>query len=225
MGEQTQKRSSANRRLRPAGTDKSKLLSANIWITDMAKFAEMNAGSGASGCRPATRRRAPPSRPSSPRPTTWSRSWWSPRNERARNPRHLRRSPPPGREAEFELSFQGERLIERLAVPGFLFGRRHKAVSGAPGYFNFYMVETPEVLSVKTLSQRLDHPTPMTHTIMSESLVRHEPHGVPAHEPARPVSRRLRRHSAAVQPGARRDGVRRRAGQNHCRHGGRRRRR
>jgi enamine deaminase RidA (YjgF/YER057c/UK114 family) len=26
-----------------AGTDKSKLLLANIWITDMAKFAEMNA--------------------------------------------------------------------------------------------------------------------------------------------------------------------------------------
>ena len=29
--------------LRKAGTDKSKLLSANIWITDMANFAEMNA--------------------------------------------------------------------------------------------------------------------------------------------------------------------------------------
>ena len=29
--------------LAQAGTDKSKLLSANIWITDMAKFAEMNA--------------------------------------------------------------------------------------------------------------------------------------------------------------------------------------
>src|ERR1043166_5270793 len=29
--------------LKQAGTDKSKLLSANIWITDMAKFAEMNA--------------------------------------------------------------------------------------------------------------------------------------------------------------------------------------
>ena len=26
-----------------AGTDKSKLLSANIWLTDMANFAEMNA--------------------------------------------------------------------------------------------------------------------------------------------------------------------------------------
>lgn len=29
--------------LAQAGTDKSKLLSANIWITDMGKFAEMNA--------------------------------------------------------------------------------------------------------------------------------------------------------------------------------------
>lgn len=29
--------------LKMAGTDKSKLLSANIWITDMANFAEMNA--------------------------------------------------------------------------------------------------------------------------------------------------------------------------------------
>ena len=28
--------------LAKAGTDKSKLLSANIWITDMANFAEMN---------------------------------------------------------------------------------------------------------------------------------------------------------------------------------------
>ena len=77
----------------------------------------------------------------------------------------------PGREAEFEAWFQGEHLIERLAVPGFVFGRRHKAVSGAPGYFNFYMVETPEVLTSKPYLERLDHPTPMTHTIMSEVFV------------------------------------------------------
>ena len=32
-----------DRFLAKAGTDKSKLLSANIWITDMANFAEMNA--------------------------------------------------------------------------------------------------------------------------------------------------------------------------------------
>jgi hypothetical protein len=77
----------------------------------------------------------------------------------------------PGREAEFEAWFQGEHLIERLAVPGFLFGRRHKAVSGAPGYFNFYMVETPEVLTSKPYLERLDNPTPMTRTIMSEVFV------------------------------------------------------
>jgi hypothetical protein len=77
----------------------------------------------------------------------------------------------PGREAEFEAWFQGEHLIERLGVPGFLFGRRHKAIAGAPGYFNFYMVETPEVLTSKPYLERLDHPTPMTRTIMSEVFV------------------------------------------------------
>jgi hypothetical protein len=76
-----------------------------------------------------------------------------------------------GREAEFEAWFQGEHLIERLSVPGFLFGRRHKAISGTCGYFNFYLVETPDVLTSKPYLERLDHPTPMTHTIMSEVFV------------------------------------------------------
>ncbi len=76
-----------------------------------------------------------------------------------------------GREAEFEAWFQGEHLVERLAVPGFLFGRRHKATSGAPGYFNYYLVETPEVLTSKPYLERLDNPTPMTRTIMSEVFI------------------------------------------------------
>src|ERR1700676_2011074 len=76
-----------------------------------------------------------------------------------------------GREAEFETWFQGEHLVERLAVPGFVFGRRHRAIAGAPGYFNFYLVETPEVLTSKPYLERLDHPTPMTRMIMSEVFV------------------------------------------------------
>jgi hypothetical protein len=76
-----------------------------------------------------------------------------------------------GREAEFDAWFQGEHLIERLGVPGFLFGRRHRAISGSCGYFNFYMVETPDVLTSKPYLERLDHPTPMTHTIMSEVFI------------------------------------------------------
>jgi hypothetical protein len=73
-----------------------------------------------------------------------------------------------GREAEFDAWFQGEHLLERLAVPGFLFGRRHQAISGSSGHFNFYLVESPDVLTSKRYLERLDNPTPMTRKIMSE---------------------------------------------------------
>ena len=77
----------------------------------------------------------------------------------------------PGREAEFEAWFQGEHLLERLAVPGFLFGRRHQAISGTSGYFNFYLVESPDVLTSKPYLERLDNPTPMTKKVMSEIFI------------------------------------------------------
>ena len=73
-----------------------------------------------------------------------------------------------GREDEFNAWFQGEHLQERLAVPGFLFGRRHQAISGTAGYFNFYLVESPEVLTSKPYLERLDDPTPMTKRVRSE---------------------------------------------------------
>jgi hypothetical protein len=74
----------------------------------------------------------------------------------------------PGRDAEFDAWFQGEHLLERLAVPGFLFGRRHKAISGSAAYSNFYLVESPAVLTSKAYLERLDNPTFMTKLIMSE---------------------------------------------------------
>jgi hypothetical protein len=73
-----------------------------------------------------------------------------------------------GREAEFDAWFQEEHLLERLGVPGFLYGRRHQAISGSSGYFNFYLVESPDVLTSKPYLERLDNPTPMTRKIMSE---------------------------------------------------------
>ena len=76
-----------------------------------------------------------------------------------------------GHEAEFEAWFQGEHLIERLAVPGFLFGRRHQAISGSAGYFNFYVVDSPNVLVSKPYLERLDNPTPMTQRIMSDVFI------------------------------------------------------
>ena len=74
----------------------------------------------------------------------------------------------PGREAEFEEWFQHEHLAERIAVPGFLIGRRHEAISGQPRYFNFYVTESVEVLKSASYLGRLDEPTPMTRTIMLE---------------------------------------------------------
>jgi hypothetical protein len=72
-----------------------------------------------------------------------------------------------GREAEFEQWFQGEHLLERLSVPGFLFGRRHQALSGSSEYFNFYLTQSPDVLTSKPYLERVDNPTPMTRKIMS----------------------------------------------------------
>jgi hypothetical protein len=77
----------------------------------------------------------------------------------------------PGREAEFEAWYQGEHLIERLAVPGFLFGRRYEGVAPTPGYFCFYLVERPQVLTSKPYLQRLDNPTPLTRKMMAEVFV------------------------------------------------------
>src|SRR5690606_33233870 len=91
-----------------------------------------------------------------------------------------------GHEAEFEAWFQGEHLRQRLAVPGFLFGRRHQAISGSSGYFNFYLTETPEVLTSKPYLERLDNPTPMTRRIMSDVFINMN----------RTVCRRSLRHGA-----------------------------
>jgi hypothetical protein len=74
----------------------------------------------------------------------------------------------PGREAEFEEWFQHEHLAERIAVPGFLIGRRHEAISGQPRYFNFYVTQSVDVLKSAAYLGRLDDPTPMTRTVMSE---------------------------------------------------------
>ena len=74
----------------------------------------------------------------------------------------------PGREADFDEWFQHEHLTERIAVPGFLIGRRHEAVSGTRRFFNFYVTQSVDVLKSAAYLQRLDHPTPMTRMVMSE---------------------------------------------------------
>jgi hypothetical protein len=74
----------------------------------------------------------------------------------------------PGRDDDFNNWFQGEHLPERLAVPGFLYGRRHQAVSGSSAYFNFYVVESPATLTSKPYLDRLNDPTPRSRVTMTE---------------------------------------------------------
>jgi hypothetical protein len=73
-----------------------------------------------------------------------------------------------GREAEFETWFQHEHLGERLAVPGFLLGRRYEAVSAEPRFFNFYLTRSADVLVSPAYLARLNDPTPLTRTVMTE---------------------------------------------------------
>jgi hypothetical protein len=52
-----------------------------------------------------------------------------------------------------------------------MYGRRHQAISGLSGYFNFYLVESPAALTSKPYLERLDDPTPMTKKIMSGAFI------------------------------------------------------
>ncbi len=71
-------------------------------------------------------------------------------------------------EADFVAWHIGEHIPERVAVPGFLRGRRYVAQRGTPKYFNFYETETPEVLVSPDYLARLNAPSPWT-----QQVVRH----------------------------------------------------
>jgi hypothetical protein len=111
----------------------------------------------------------------------------------------------PGREAEFEEWFQHEHLAERIALPGFLIGRRHEAISGQPHFFNFYVTQSVEVLKSVAYLGRLDEPTPMTRTVMSEifkDMIR-----TVCHRTFRTADSRSRRSDTASEPGATRTAI------------------
>ena len=95
----------------------------------------------------------------------------------------------PGREADFEEWFQHEHLAERIAVPGFLLGRRHEAVAGEPRYFNFYVTPSRRILkSAAYLDAARPSDTDDAHRHVGH-LQGHDPHGLPSRLPARAAMR------------------------------------
>lgn len=69
-------------------------------------------------------------------------------------------------EADFVDWHVNEHIPERVAVPGFLKGRRYVALSGVPKYFNFYETETPSVLGSRAYLDRLNAPSDWTKRVV-----------------------------------------------------------
>src|SRR3954451_16430747 len=55
-----------------------------------------------------------------------------------------------------------EHIPERVAIPGFLRGRRYRADEGAPEYFTLYEARDSDVLVGADYLERLNNPTPWT---------------------------------------------------------------
>jgi len=68
--------------------------------------------------------------------------------------------------AFYERWYMTEHFPERLGVPGFLRGRRYRAVDADRTYFTFYELESPEVLFSSAYIARLNDPTAWTRRIM-----------------------------------------------------------
>ena len=77
----------------------------------------------------------------------------------------------PEAEEDFNRWYDHQHLEERVGVPGFLNGRRYKAIGDAPAkYLAWYEVESPDVLGSDAYGARQANPTEWTSRIMPEFL-------------------------------------------------------
>jgi hypothetical protein len=70
------------------------------------------------------------------------------------------------REAEYLDWHSHEHMKERLAIPGFLQGRRYSGVGSGPQFLILYTVRDPDVFASQTYLEHLDHPTDWTQQVM-----------------------------------------------------------
>lgn len=59
----------------------------------------------------------------------------------------------PEHEEEFNRWYNEEHVPERLSIPGFISGRRFRAIEGSPKYLALYELESPEVLDSDVYKQ------------------------------------------------------------------------
>jgi hypothetical protein len=69
----------------------------------------------------------------------------------------------PEGEADYERWYIRQHLLERVAVPGFRFGRRYERLgAGDRRFFTYYEVDDSDVLSSPAYLERLENPTEWT---------------------------------------------------------------
>jgi hypothetical protein len=59
-------------------------------------------------------------------------------------------------------------MPERVGIPGFLRGRRYRAIDAAAEYFTLYEAEDAAVLTGAHYLERLNNPTPATRTVIPQ---------------------------------------------------------
>ena len=72
----------------------------------------------------------------------------------------------PEAEDDFNRWYVEQHFPERLAVPGFLRGRRYLSARGTPKYFTLYETEGAQVLRSPVYMERLNNPTDWTRRVL-----------------------------------------------------------
>lgn len=72
----------------------------------------------------------------------------------------------PAHEREFNDWYLNQHIAERVGAPGFLRGRRYRAMEGAPRYFAFYETVDEAALRARSYTRLLENPTDWTRKVM-----------------------------------------------------------
>ena len=75
------------------------------------------------------------------------------------------------KETLYEKWYQSEHLQDRVSIPGFKLGRRHKSSDATPKYFTYYETASTEVLFSEAYLYQLDNPSTLTREVMQGTFI------------------------------------------------------
>jgi len=75
------------------------------------------------------------------------------------------------KETLYEKWYQSEHLQDRVSIPGFKLGRRHKSNDATPKYFTYYETASAKVLFSEAYLNQLDNPSTLTREVMQGTFI------------------------------------------------------